>query len=152
MNEIKEKELFSKSSKLLDIAAYYDFEHLDFHKFLKKYKYFGDGIYNPTEIRFRSNDFAFKEVMKILEINKEYYFIPVDGDTLKVYKANKHEINTSLCENSESHFIILDDTLEWVLIKTSYNKIIGLGDIMKNKIKSIAAGIDMKNVMGMVNC
>lgn len=153
MIEIKENEKIFRNNKLLDITAYYDAQHLSFDKFMRKYGYVGLGINNPTEIRFRTHDFAFKEVMKILEENISYYFIPVVGNTPKVYKGEKHEINAFLYENvNDDHFIIMDVKIEWILIKTNYNKVIGLGDLIKNKIKSIAAGIDMKTVMFLLNC
>lgn len=152
MKEIDEKpkeQLIKQLQKFLPLTYYFDQQHLDLKKLLKKYGHFGIGFPNSIDTRFRRQDFAFESINAILKMADEYYFIPVAGKTPMIYQANRDEIRQYMSGyNNETicHFILIDRQLEWMIIKDNYNKIIGSGNTIKDKLKSIVKNIDYKRV------
>lgn len=149
----KREKIFTRVRKLLNIKPYIDFNKLDFDELMEKYGHVGDGIHNATEVGFRTQHAAFAEVRKLLNTSSEYYFIPVT-EGAETYNVTGLEINCYMDEhvdNPGAHFIIVHPWFEWILLKDDFNKVIGLGDIIKGKMKLLQVDFDEKNVMYLLN-
>lgn len=143
------EQLIKQLQKFLSLTYYLDQEYLDAKKLLKKYGHIGGDFPDRIDTRFRRQDFAFEAVNAILKMADEYYFIPVVDDIPMIYHASRDDIRQYMSEyNNDTicHFIVIDSRLEWMMIKNSYNKIIGSGKIIKDKLKSILDNIDYKRV------
>ncbi|ACU61689.1 hypothetical protein Cpin_4235 [Chitinophaga pinensis DSM 2588] len=66
----KREQIFTRVRKLLNIKSYIDLHILYFDEFMEKYSHWGDGIFNQTEVRFRTQSAALSEVRKLLDISK----------------------------------------------------------------------------------
>ena len=77
------------------------------------------------------------QLKKLTTIGNQYYFLPIDKER-RIYKDNIDFIDTLYFEDHlKAHIIIADDKLNWFLVKDNFNKLIGIGDYFKKRIKKM---------------
>jgi hypothetical protein len=117
---------------------------------MEKYGHWGGVVYGQTEVRFHLQEDAFTMVRSILDAGQEYYFIPVTMEVFELFTAAYDEIDAWTNEHEEipkTHFIILHPQLKWVLIKNQFNKVMGMGEPVKIKMRSLLVEPDWKRIM-----
>lgn len=144
--ETKEKILI-KVAKHSDINEYYDIYELTFEKFMEKYGHWGIKQKNFVEIRFYPDTNGLDQLKKLLSEDKEYYIFPID-QSKKVYRDKISILDKLFYDHRQAHVIVSDIKFNWILIKNNFNKVIGIGDQMKNKIgKKIHMTFDNERIM-----
>ncbi|MCU0439004.1 MAG: hypothetical protein MUC49_13985 [Raineya sp.] len=136
-DEIEKNRIIQKISKNIDIGEYYDIHNLTSEDFLKKYGYWGFSFRNFYEIRFYNDTNVLTQLKKLTTDGKQYYFLPIDKEQ-RIYKDNIDFIDSLYPEDHlKAHIIIADEKLNWFLVKDGYNKLIGVGDYFKKRIKKM---------------
>ncbi len=135
--EIEKERILSKISKRINIQEYYDIHALTSDEFMEKYGYWGIGYHNHIEIRFYKGTNTLLQLKKLVEPNQQYYFLPIEEER-RIYKIDISSLN-DIHRNDplESHFIIADEKLNWIIIKNNFNKLIGIGDYIKKRMKKM---------------
>lgn len=135
--ETEKERILAKISKRINIKEYYDIHELTSDEFMEKYGYWGIRLRNHIEIRFYKDTNVLLQIKKLVEPKLHYYFLPIEKER-RIYKRAIDSLEGILSKDPlESHFIIADEKLTWVIIKDNYNRITGIGDFIKKRMKKM---------------
>jgi hypothetical protein len=144
--ETKDKVL-NKVARHLAIHEYYDIHDLPDEVFTEKYGHWGLGQQNFVEIRFYPETNGLIQLKKLLSSDDEYFILPIDKNR-RVYRDKISIVDELFSDHRQAHVIVSDIKFNWILIKTDFNKLIGMGDQMKKKIgKMIHMCFDNEKIM-----
>lgn len=121
---------------MIDIAEYYELHTLSFEAFLEKRGHWGFSFGDALEIRFPKGVDLSVQMAKLLDPVADYFFFPISLE--KEVFTGKWEHVKQYCSSIPeiSHFILADQALTWILVKDEFNKLIGVGEAIQEKIAS----------------
>ena len=121
---------------LIDIAKYHKMHTLSFEAFLEKHGHWGFSFGDALEIRFPKGVDVLTQMSKLLDPGADYFFFPM-GLEKEVFSGKWEHVKQYCSSTPEiSHFILADQALTWILVKEEFNKLIGVGGAIKEKIAS----------------
>ena len=140
-------EILSKVTRYLNIRHYYDFHELSAEKTLDKYGYYGIEQQDFHEIRFFPKTNCLDQLKNLLLDEEEYIILPIDN-TRKIYIDKISIIDQLFKDHQKAHVLVADTKYNWILVKNNFNKLIGIGDPIKKKIrKKINLSFNKERIM-----
>jgi len=131
--ETKDRVL-TEVSRHLNIREYYDIHELTGEEFTEKCGHWGIGQKNFIEIRFYPETNGLIQLKKLLSRDDEHLILPIDKSR-KIFRGEISVIDQLFNDDKKAQVIVADIKFNWILIKNEFNKIIGIGNQIKKRMK-----------------